>query len=1128
MQSRTGKNKENTPMMDRNKRPASSAEGDGTGAATSLKKQRLSTGPTTSASRMEQRASSALNESFLADGTPRIHAGRILRVDVKDFMVYGKKTFTLGQYVNFVTGPNGSGKSSFAAAIAIGLGQSAAIAGRKGLLSSYIRTGQRSARIRIVLSNDGHNAYKPELWGKQITVERTLTRKEAVETGYRITSEDGKTCKTKKDELMRILKQLKIQMDNPVFFLNQQMAKEYLNPSNQALYQFFFRASGFNEVEKAHFEENPLIIDQNKNLLQQKEKDLAQAKKELQTWKLRSSTATSTGDLQARLEDARLQKDLLERKKRDEDITSIRDVIQELTDKVEATKDRIRQLNEPDEQVSQMLRDTGFSDLTSVQGRLDKKIRELNEVKKKASRLRSQITPTPNRSRTSRPSLAGGSQSQQSNHNVKTESLDNSLNASNDGGSQADSQSHSQADSQSHSQADSQVDSLAQIKVLIEKHTVQHQLLDKAIRDLEKTLELLEDIPARREQTLRELDRIRRDITSVETAVTGWFSHDIPADVLLAISAANWVEKPIGPLGIFLKTTREDYTMAADQALRDYASAFIVIGHLGGKDVKQLKQIFKDAAVPLPHLITLDVDQASGVDIAEEPDLSDFVGAVTLDDVVSCSGTNSKFIKTALRKGLCSKQIVLVKDSLSVCPPALENVREIYDAKGCLCTSYSISSPTTRPVVLPPRERHAKLSVLWAEHERLVSEVAALDAQVDERETTLASKKNLALEMQAIAGALGDLDRQKKSLLTQKYKSRPPTRASSSRITHQEQLTGLELNTPASLSHEWDTTAAQIQTLEVDVEQLRMEAIHLEFKKNESERQKAQAAKKMNTAIKTHQTQQAKLVKEIAKHQKDLEDLEDLQSMLDEKFRKSDVELDYVVPRDGATREGIAEEIKALEAQEAKLMAASAEFSKEKCLSQIKALEDRIEDGEDGVRRAREIVQGMDKNAQLRMGDHHGNIERGALMAREKCKSILMERGYTGKLEFDTEAKTVQYEIATPNNARFIGVDRLSGGERAYAMAAFLGAMWEPGTAPFRVLDEIEVFMDTKNREYALKCLVQRAAHDRVQAIFLSPTDFDFQSVIPADVELPGFITRIETGGPKFPADPDSDSGSEE
>ena len=78
--------------------------------------------------------------------------------------------------INFIHGPNGSGKSAIAAAMMCCLGASARDTNRGSALSSLIQTGKDSAHVKVVLSNDGQDAFQPDKWGVEIVIERHLKR----------------------------------------------------------------------------------------------------------------------------------------------------------------------------------------------------------------------------------------------------------------------------------------------------------------------------------------------------------------------------------------------------------------------------------------------------------------------------------------------------------------------------------------------------------------------------------------------------------------------------------------------------------------------------------------------------------------------------------------------------------------------------------------------------------------------------------------------------------------------------------------------------------------------------------------------------------------------------------------
>ena len=103
--------------------------------------------------------------------------GVIISVYVENFMNHRKLTVNLNSSLNFITGKNGSGKSAIATALMICLGSRASATGRGSSLTGLIREGSHAnAKLQVKLRNEGVDAYKPELFGRQIIVERIISR----------------------------------------------------------------------------------------------------------------------------------------------------------------------------------------------------------------------------------------------------------------------------------------------------------------------------------------------------------------------------------------------------------------------------------------------------------------------------------------------------------------------------------------------------------------------------------------------------------------------------------------------------------------------------------------------------------------------------------------------------------------------------------------------------------------------------------------------------------------------------------------------------------------------------------------------------------------------------------------
>ncbi|KAK5903531.1 hypothetical protein CgunFtcFv8_007304 [Champsocephalus gunnari] len=64
----------------------------------------------------------------------------------------------------------------------------------------------------------------------------------------------------------------------------------------------------------------------------------------------------------------------------------------------------------------------------------------------------------------------------------------------------------------------------------------------------------------------------------------------------------------------------------------------------------------------------------------------------------------------------------------------------------------------------------------------------------------------------------------------------------------------------------------------------------------------------------------------------------------------------------------------------------------------------------------------------------------------------------------------------------------LSGGERSFSTVCFVVSLWAITEAPFRCLDEFDVFMDMVNRRISMDMMLKVASGQRYrQFIFLTP-----------------------------------------
>ena len=114
--------------------------------------------------------------------------------------------------MNFIVGLNGSGKSSILTAIIVGLGGRAALTCRGNSTKNLIQRGKRVAEVSVRLRNCGADAYRHDVYGDAIVIQRKLTVDNAGQHSYRICSADNRVVSTDREELSAILDYFNIQV----------------------------------------------------------------------------------------------------------------------------------------------------------------------------------------------------------------------------------------------------------------------------------------------------------------------------------------------------------------------------------------------------------------------------------------------------------------------------------------------------------------------------------------------------------------------------------------------------------------------------------------------------------------------------------------------------------------------------------------------------------------------------------------------------------------------------------------------------------------------------------------------------------------------------------------------------
>ncbi|ORX70371.1 hypothetical protein BCR32DRAFT_211334 [Anaeromyces robustus] len=143
--------------------------------------------------------------------------------------------------INFVVGHNGR--------ITVCLGGKATITQRATSLKGLIKEGKNNGSVTIKIRNKGPDAYKPDIYGDRIIIERRLSRDGV--NGYKIKNNNGKIIANNRKELNHILDHMCIQVDNPMNILNQDLARQFISSSTpEEKYNFFLKGTQLSQLNE--------------------------------------------------------------------------------------------------------------------------------------------------------------------------------------------------------------------------------------------------------------------------------------------------------------------------------------------------------------------------------------------------------------------------------------------------------------------------------------------------------------------------------------------------------------------------------------------------------------------------------------------------------------------------------------------------------------------------------------------------------------------------------------------------------------------------------------------------------------------------------------------------------------
>ncbi|XP_071773846.1 structural maintenance of chromosomes protein 6 isoform X1 [Centroberyx gerrardi] len=1004
--------------------------------------------------------------------------GIVESITLKNFMCHSLLgPFTFGSNVNFVVGNNGSGKSAVLTALIVALGGNAQATNRGSSLKGFVKQGESSADVSITLRNKGRDAYKPEVYGKAIMVDLRITR-EGLRT-YKLRSKSGQIVSTKKEELVSILDTFNIQVNNPVSILTQEMSKYFLHSKGEGdKYKFFMKATQLDQMK-----EDFVHIKSTKHVTQNKVEQHGERLKELKRKYLekgdRYKSLASLDDMHTKLEE--LQKQMawalvIEMEKElqpmREKLQSDRRSTEKYDEKVEEWKNKVEEAESKYKQIQDQL-----EGITLRVQELQPQCTQLKAEAQKRNALHKSSEVSVHRCKTNLRDLEKDKAQLSSRINELKLSISQTTGT----------------------ESQARTDRMEQIRTELENLTHQASTLDQQIDQYQQACSRAKDElgKMRQEQHVlqRSTDSNRRNLQTMESSRSNRlrrFGENMPA-VLSSIEEAHqrgqFRQRPRGPLGYCISLKDPQLALAVEVCLKSLLQAFTCDNHEDERVLQGLMaKVFHGGRRPtiitsafLPHV------HETSRRAVNHPDYPSVLQALEIEDpVVANCLIDQRGIECVLliKNRTAARRLMMGSNPPKNCSQAFSmDGDQIYNNR-------SYSSDQNRANYLS----------------------GDVEEEIRHLQRELENQKAQATRFQQQMRKVEDDIRQNEGLLKRAHVEQKNTTDKATKL--QLELTDLQnVEEPQSedvnpLEEDLQEIITKISSKRAEYDEARAQMAKLKASYDEAEQEYKQHKDQIGVvaeeadSIKEELSKSDQEVVRCKHHKKHYEDkrrahlsnIQTLEASLDSK------EQDLTASIAKAT------EI-CPERLEVRRTPRSLDSEISRLKFKITSQQDQQGDREEVVRQYHEALENYKNMAQQVKSLNNFIKTLDSIIAERlraytelrrflsaRCKyyfdTMLAQRHYTGSMNFDHKNETLSISVHTGegNKADLSDMRSLSGGERSFSTVCFVLSLWAITEAPFRCLDEFDVYMDMVNRRISMDMMLKVAASQRYrQFIFLTP-----------------------------------------
>jgi len=1032
--------------------------------------------------------------------------GTIKRIELINFMNHGHLTVDLKPGVNFVFGRNGSGKSALLAGCMVALGCKANAVGRGTRMETYIQNGKQSCTARVHLFNGTSDAYKPDLFGPEIIVERVISR-QAGGNVYVAKAASGATVYSKLADIADICNHFNIQVANPCVVLTQEKARKFLGTTDDRnRYDFFMQATGL-DVTKQNLVEMQAELERMKDNLAAFEDHFPELEEAAATAKKALDDARELEELDDNIADRKAKLRVLHAREAAEKVQAAQAEVEEMSERVDAQSDRLARAREALEEatreherlVAQNAEETEVSSRTAVIKRMqaDKMHKERNRdgLKRKAETSEAQAL---------RQKQKAAAQRQEAETYKKELAARQAQEARELEAKRADLQ--------------------AKIQAFEAETQAEQAKFDAADRDMAGSKQAAIEAQNREQHIKRDLDRLARDLKQLKESKgphqrAAQFGGDMPKVLdALARNKQRFQKLPVGPIGMYLQIKDPQWGIAVESALGGLVATFVVDNH---QDRKAFEVMCRDLRLGwVPQMLVMRIeDRPYDLPAARMPDASRYT---RMYDVLSFTHPMAQQVcvdRANVERAILAPGFDEAKE-LMWTGGTPHNVSKCYTQGGYAIYTRGSIQAQDKPGTTGARSRlcadaSEQIRMLEAELEGKKEEFEECRRQshgaVHARQTFDRMEKELVAKL----GKLRKQIRAHKDALDQLNSGAGAEEASVEEALEEARLMDAEAQARLEAA---DKLREEVRALERDIAPLAAQIRDLEAECNALATQLEQSAdliqqawhkrkklekglEKINSEISNAEAERAKRMAELQRAKRAAADAE----AAAREGLAPGAQLPHVDER--ATIGGIQNQLTRMQRRKEEAQKAAGRRRSKGGIERVDVeslraayeeanavLETEVKKAENvradmsSLKKARKTRDRQWSTDRIEMGEQVSGSFDYEMRTRQLAGSLQFDHqddSHNSKLAIQVQTSSVDNNANTTQN-----VATLSGGERSFTTMAFQIAMWTFVDVPFRCMDEFDVFMDDAFRRQAVTSLLAACdSHPTCQFMFLTPQD---------------------------------------